>query len=163
MTMKKLILISILNLALIHCSAQETKFEVYNPAADASLQLSEAVQKAQAEQKHILVQIGGNWCKWCRLFYKWSHENTVIDSIIKSDYEVVHLNYSKENKNAEALKKFGYPQRFGFPVFLVLDENGKLIHTQNSAHLEEGQGYSEKLVKEFLLHWNRNALDPKNY
>ena len=36
----------------------------------------------------------------------------------------------------DILAKYGYPQRFGFPVFIVLDGNGNRIHTQNSAYLE---------------------------
>jgi hypothetical protein len=59
--------------------------------------------------------------------------------------------------------KYGYPQRFGFPVFIILDENGNRIHTQNSAYLEEGKGYSKDKIAEFFEAWSPAALDPKNY
>ncbi|MDX5442362.1 MAG: thioredoxin family protein, partial [Hymenobacteraceae bacterium] len=61
------------------------------------------------------------------------------------------------------LEKLAYPQRFGFPVFVVLNSNGERIHTQNSAYLEEGQGYSKKKVLEFLGQWSPDALQPKRY
>ena len=60
------------------------------------------------------------------------------------------VNYSKENKNLAEMKKLEFPQRFGFPVFVILDSNGKRIHTQNSSYLEEGDGYSKKKVIDFL-------------
>ncbi len=79
------------------------------------------------------------------------------------NYVVVKLNYSKENKNEKSLERLEYPNRFGYPIFVVLDGNGKRVHTQNSAYLEEGQGYSEKKVLDFLKHWTVKALDPKTY
>ena len=74
-----------------------------------------------------------------------------------------HLNYSEENKNEKLFAKYGYPQRFGFPVFIILDENGNRIHIQNSAYLEEGKGYSKDKIAEFFEGWSPAALDPKNY
>ncbi|HSI90563.1 MAG TPA: hypothetical protein VK927_05565, partial [Adhaeribacter sp.] len=61
------------------------------------------------------------------------------------------------------LKELDYPQRFGFPVFVVLNEKGQRLHTQNSAYLEEDKGYSRKKVLEFLQQWSKPALDPANY
>lgn len=142
--------------------AQETNLP-YDPHAAGVIQLVGATENAKQNRKHVLLQIGGNWCKWCRLFDKWSQENTVVDSILKADYVVSHINYSKENKNEKLLKQLGYPQRFGFPVFVVLDADGNRLHTQNSAYLEEGEGYSEKKVAEFLRHWNRQAVSDQTY
>jgi hypothetical protein len=61
------------------------------------------------------------------------------------------------------LEKFGYPQRFGFPVFLILNGTGELLHSQNSVYLEEGKGYNEKTVAGFLSDWSPSAFDPKRY
>ena len=140
-----------------------TTFAIYNPNADAVQDLNEAVTRANAKGKHVLVEVGGNWCKWCKMFYKWSHENTTIDSLLRADYVVLHSNYSKENKNPELMKRLDYPQRFGFPVFVVLDGSGNRLHNQNTGYLEDGEGYSEKKVAEFLKQWNANAVKPENY
>ena len=40
--------------------------------------------------------------------------------------------------------------KYGYPVFIVLDKDGKQIHTQDSSVLEEGKGYSLDKVKKFL-------------
>jgi thioredoxin-related protein len=136
---------------------------LYNPEMDGIVQVEAAVKKALANDKHILLKIGGNWCKWCRKFDQWSTSTPAVDSILSADYVVVYVNYSKENKNEILLQSLEFPQRFGFPVFVILDETGRRIHTQNSAYLEEGEGYSEKSVVEFLKHWNKKALDHNSY
>jgi hypothetical protein len=73
------------------------------------------------------------------------------------------LNYSRENKNLDILADLGYPQRFGFPVLVVLDAEGKRIHTQNSAYLEQEKSYSKEKVFEFLKQWIPAAIDPASY
>lgn len=161
--MKSIIIVCLLVLTCIPAFSQDSTFTVYDPKIDAIAQLDDAVKKANASGKHVLVELGGNWCKWCRKFYYWSHENKTIDSLINADYVVVHSNYSKENKNPELMKRLDFPQRFGFPVFVILDGNGKRLHTQNTGYLEEKDGYSEKIVSEFLKQWNAKALDPGNY
>ena len=136
---------------------------LYNPKANAAAEIAKAVEQAKKENKHVLIQAGGNWCSWCLRFNKFTTEDTRIDSLIQSSFIVYHLNYSPENKNEAIFAKYGYPQRFGFPVFIILDGNGNQIHTQNSAYLEEGKGYSKEKVLGFLNDWTPSALDPRNY
>ena len=78
-------------------------------------------------------------------------------------HEVVKVNYSKENKNLDLLKKLGAPQRFGFPVLVVLDDKGNRLHTQSSAYLEKDKSYDRKVVWNFLLGWNYTAVIPDNH
>lgn len=82
---------------------------------------------------------------------------------MKADYVFTLLNTSKEKKNLDVLAELDYPQRFGFPVMVILDQKGKRIHTQNSAFLEKEKSYDEKVVVQFLKHWSPAAIDPKSY
>jgi thioredoxin-related protein len=160
--MKKSFISFVLIFVSVFAIAQE-KPNAYNPNADAKSDLKNAIAKAKAENKHVLVQVGGNWCSWCIKFHKMATTDPKIDSLIKADYVYLLLNYSKENKNLDVLKTYQNPQRFGFPVFLVIDGNGKLLHTQDSGFLELDKGYDPKKVSIFLKQWNFKALDPKNY
>jgi len=145
-------------------SQDMTKFKLYKPEEKAEQEIAKVVKQAKAEGKHVFIQIGGNWCIWCARFHDFITDDPKIDSIIRSGYVVYHLNYSKENDNAKLLAKYGYPQRFGFPVFLVLDGEGKLIQTQNSGYLEDGKkSYDRDKVIEFFINWSPSALDPKQY
>lgn len=148
----------VLTIALILFSslsfAQEKAFNIYDVTADPFKQIENAKIQAQKENKNILIQAGGNWCKWCKYFHKFSNENVKVDSILKADYVVLHVNYSKENKNEKFFKEYNNAGRFGYPVFLVLNNSGELLHIQDSGYLEEEQGYSEEKVSRFLLLWN---------
>lgn len=137
--------------------------KLYNPAAEARKELASAVAKAKKEGKHVLIQVGGNWCIWCYRFHDFVAKDTALSRIENEGFVVYHLNYSKENKNLDVLKSLGFPQRFGFPVFVVLDGDGKPLHTQDSSLLEEGKGYNAAKVKSFFQAWSPAALDEKKY
>lgn len=142
--------------------SQET-VKLYNPDADAKKELAEAIQHAGEQNKHVLVQVGGNWCPWCIKLHGFFESETRVDSILRQDYILVRVNYSKENKNTEVLASLDYPQRFGFPVLLVLDQTGKRLHTQDTGYLELDKGYDPEKVSRFLLNWNVAATNPESY
>ncbi len=137
--------------------------KVYQPKANAKKDIENAIKKAKKEGKHVLLQIGGNWCPWCIKMHKFFESNEAINKQLHENFVFVLVNYSKENKNKQVLKKLGYPQRFGFPVLVVLDSKGKRLHTQNSWYLEKDKGYDVKKVQSFFRNWSPAALNPKNY
>ena len=141
--------------------AQNVK--IYNEKANAKDDLAEAVAKAQDEGKHVFLQIGGNWCPWCIKFHNFVDTNKEIKQYVEDNFVVVKVNYSPENKNLDILADLGYPQRFGFPVFVVLDGKGTRIHTQNSAYLEQDQSYNADRVLQFYKHWSPAAVDVGSY
>ncbi len=140
-----------------------TKFNLYKPAEDAEKEIENAISKAKKESKHVFIQIGGNWCIWCARFNDFVLTDKKIDSNMNAEYVTYHLNYSKENYNVKLLAKYNYPQRFGFPVFLVLDGNGKLLHTQNSVYLEKDKSYDRNVVIGFFKDWSPKVLEPSQY
>ena len=160
--MKKVI--AFLMFAFITFNIVAQQREIYNPKANADADIRFALKQATAEHKFVLLQGGGNWCKWCIEFHRFCTADAEIDSIINKNFIWYHLNFSKENKNEDVFAKYGYPQRFGFPVFIILNEKGERIHTQNSEYLEDGKGsYDKKKVIEFLNAWNSDALNAENY
>lgn len=165
--MKKIILIAALAFTAASVKAQDPQKadppKIYNPAADAKADIASAIKKANTEHKNVLLQIGGNWCIWCLRFNKLVTTDADLSKYLADNYIVLHVNYSPENKNEKVLASLGYPQRFGFPVFVVLDRKGNRLHTQNSGYLEEGKGHSKAKVMEFLQGWSPAALDPKSY
>ena len=137
--------------------------KIYNPSANAKSDIAKALIKAKEEGKHVMLQVGGNWCPWCIKLHKYLNSEVEVNKLLKENYVFLEVNYSKENKNLDILAELGYPQRFGFPVMVVLDANGKRIHTQNTGNLEEAKAYDLKKVKSFLYNWRPDALNPDNY
>lgn len=152
--------------ALLFFSMQATSTDttkLYHPYANAAEDVKAAVAKAKKEKKHVLIQVGGNWCVWCYRFNAFVQTDTTLKRLADDNFVIYHLNYSPENKNGSYLKKLGFPQRFGFPVLVVLDANGNRIHTQDSGLLEKGNGYDKDKVKAFFANWSPTAIDAVFY
>ena len=138
-------------------AAKEEKAKLakpYHPEANAESETQNAVARAKQEKKNIMIQAGGNWCIWCLRFNDYVQKTPELKKLADENYIYYHLNWSPENKNEKVFASYGNPgEKFGYPVFIVLDENGTQIHTQDSAVLEEGKGYSLQKVKDFFNQW----------
>ena len=162
--MKRSILFFFLIFSLAAFSQDMKKFSLYKPDEKAEPEITKAISEAKKTGKHVFIQIGGNWCIWCARFHEYVTKDPQLDSLMNANYVVYHLNYSKENHNAKVLTRYKFPQRFGFPVFLVLDGDGSLIHTQNSWYLEDGAtSYDREKVKTFFTEWGPKVFDPSQY
>ena len=146
-------------------AAKEDLPKVYDDAADPVVQIDEAIAKAKAEGKFVIAQVGGNWCPWCLRFADYISNVPEICEMLLDDFVYVHINVRRRNpetgKNetcTEAMAKLGNPMRFGYPVMVVLDGNGKVLHTQDSGYLESGESYDKDKVLRFFNNWKPSAI-----
>ena len=133
--------------------------KIYDEKADAMSQIDRALEEARESGRFVICQVGGNWCPWCLRFAKFITEDEEIANVVKENFVYIHVNTSKANKNEEALRRLGNPGRFGYPVLVILDDDGRVMHIQNSSYLEEGKSYNHKKVLEFFLNWTRKAIE----
>ena len=133
--------------------------KIYDEKADAMSQIDQALEDARESGRFVICQVGGNWCPWCLRFAKFITEDEEIANVVKENFVYIHVNTSKANKNEEALRRLGNPGRFGYPVLVILDDEGRVMHIQNSSYLEEGNSYNHKKVLEFFLNWTRKAIE----
>ena len=125
--------------------------KTYNSEDNAQAKIDALIKQAKKEKKNIILQAGGNWCSWCLLFNDFIKTNKAVKANLKKNFLYYHLNYSKENKNEAVFKKYA-PEgdKLGYPFFIVLNANGKVIKLQESGSLEQGKGYNEGKVLNFL-------------
>ena len=150
------LLLVIFLLAGFSAAARDTT-RLYNPQAQAAADVARLSVQAQKEGKRILIQVGGNWCLMCYRLHAFIQTDPTLKKMVAENYLTYHLNYSPENKNSAYLKTLDNPQRFGFPVLVILDSTGTRLHTQNMADLLKGNGYDYEKLKAFLWHWRPAA------
>ena len=149
--------------------AQTNLKKVYNEEINPMVQIDQALDKAKKEQKFVICQVGGNWCIWCLRFADFIEKDADITKMIDENFVFIHVNYKpgKKQDNEKAaqeqqmMSRLGNPGRSGYPVFVVLNEEGKVIHTQDSSFLEEGPGYNKDKVLRFFRNWTPTAVKGK--
>ena len=163
---KNLILAIVAALFALTANAQTALKKVYNEDINPIEQIDQAVAKAKSEDKFVVCQVGGNWCPWCLRFADFITNDTTISHVINQNFVYIHVNYNprksgtaeKEALAKTMLQRLNNPARFGFPVFVVLDDDGRVIHIQDSSFLEQGQGYDQEKVLRFFKNWTPKAV-----
>lgn len=125
--------------------------KIYDPARDSAADLAAAETTAQQENKHILLDVGGNWCSWCHLLEHFLHEHEKLNAELEQHYVLVHVNWSPDAPNAAFLRQ--YPAISGYPHLFVLDGKGKLLQSQSTDVFEDGHSYDEGRLAAFLKKW----------
>ena len=164
--MKRTTIIMITALLAVTVNAQTGMKKVYNEDINPLTQIDQALVKAKSEGKYVICQVGGNWCPWCLRFADFITNDSTVSKVIADNFEYIHVNYNPKKSGSEEqqqqakalMKRLNNCGRFGFPVFVVLNEDGKVIHIQDSSFLEEGKGYNQKKVLRFFKNWTPRAV-----
>lgn len=165
--MRKVIIILIAVLFSLSADAQTGLKKVYNEDINPIEQIEQTVAKAKSGGKFVVCQVGGNWCPWCLRFADFITKDASISKVINENFEYIHVNYNPRKSQGEEkmeqgralMKRLDNCGRFGFPVFVVLNEDGKVIHIQDSSFLEEGQSYNQEKVLRFFKNWTPQTVN----
>ncbi|WP_124980701.1 thioredoxin family protein [Nonlabens xiamenensis] len=109
--------------AALSVSAQKSTSEI----------MAQAMEKAEMEQKHILVKFEASWCVWCKRMTKQLNDPAVKD-YFDQNYIITPLVVleSSNNKNLENKGSLDFLTKFngekaGLPFFVILNAKGELV------------------------------------
>ena len=115
---------------------------VVAPAADWQTDLAKALEKAKAENKHVLLDFtGSDWCGPCIEFNNQAFSRPEFLTYADKHLILVEVDFPKRKKqtaevmkqNERLYKEFGIEQK-GYPTIVLLDPAGKVV--------AESSGYS---------------------
>jgi thiol:disulfide interchange protein len=126
--------------------------DVYDPTRNPANDLAQAVPVAQTENKRIMLELGGDWCIWCKYMDEFYASHPDILQYRIDHYVLIKVNVSGDNKNEGFLSQ--YPTVDGYPHIFILENTGKFLHSQDTAELEDGNiSYVPEVFMSFLEKW----------
>lgn len=123
----------------------------FDPKRDAQQDVATAVAMAKAQDRRVLVDVGGEWCVWCHILDRFVAANADVAAVRDANYVWLKVNWSPDNKNEALLSR--WPKIGGYPHLFVLDSDGKLLHSQETGSLEFGRDYDKAKFLAFLRAW----------
>lgn len=155
----KALLLLILLVPSTHASQPEGDLPAYsrgydetrNPNADGRA----ALQLAKETGRKVLIEVGGDWCRWCHVLDKFIKDHPEVEKRLHETFVVLKVNISDANDNAEFMSAF--PPALGYPHMYITDSSGSILHSQDTAEFLENKRYSEKRFMIFFDRWqNKN-------
>jgi len=125
----------------------------FDPKSDATADIQAAVAEAQRTGRRIILDVGGDWCSYCRQMDQFFRENPEVLELRDKNFITVAIYYGTENKNQQILSH--YSRVLGIPHFFVLEKDGSLLYSEHVRDLRTGGKYDPLKMREFLLKWSR--------
>ena len=126
---------------------------VYDPARDPFADGHEAIKLAQATRRRVLIEVGGDWCKWCHVLDAFLEKNPDISQQLHETFVVLKVNVSDENDNSQFLKAF--PRPLGYPHMYVTENNGDILWSKDTAEFLVNGVYSRQQFSQFFTRWKK--------
>jgi len=99
---------------------------IFDPTANAAEDLKNALSVAGKTHKNVLILVGGDWSNSSiTMDRQFSMGN--LKTYMDDHYVYLRVNFTPANKNADILGPFDYPKNEGYPIMIILDQNGKKI------------------------------------
>lgn len=127
----------------------------YSPARDPFVDGRAAISLARQTQRRVLIELGGDWCRWCIVLDRFLAANAQVRQQLHRHFVVLKVNVSDANDNAAFLA--GLPPNQGYPHIFVADRDGSIIHSQDTARFLVNGQYSPQRVLAFIQRWRLPA------
>ncbi len=149
-----IILLSAINTSLF-ADAREKSLPIYSqifdPERDVFKDGAAAVKLASQTNRRILIDLGGDWCKWCHKMDDFFAANPEVKQRLHETFVLLKVNVSNENENSEFLKVF--PRPLGYPHMYVSEKNGSVLWSQDTAEFIKDGKYNKQAFMDFFQRW----------
>ena len=131
----------------------------YDPKADPFDQYHEAVARAAAEHKLVLVIAGGDWCYWCHVLNRFVNRNTDVETALHDTFVVMKVYVGDQNYNDFFFSQL--PPARGAPHFWIISPDRNVLSSQSTGAFEHGKrGYDKREFLDFVAKWKRTEQEP---
>jgi thiol:disulfide interchange protein len=126
---------------------------LYSATADARKEIHDALARATAEHKRVLLVFGANWCYDCHVLDHALHEGEA-GKVVTEKFLLVHVDIGEGEKNPELVKDYKIPLDKGVPAVAILEADGKLLYHSGEGEFEAARRMLKKDLLIFLKRWS---------
>jgi thioredoxin-related protein len=130
--------------------------KVYDEKSDPFQDANAAIKLAKETQRNVLIEIGGNWCGWCKKMDAFLAKNPEIYKKLHDEFVLLKVSVSDSNENEAFMKSL--PPVLGYPHMYVSTSSGKMILSKDTAELLNGEEYSKNNWLAFLNKWQSSVV-----
>jgi thiol-disulfide isomerase/thioredoxin len=142
-------------LALILQAAPAQGRVIYPDPSVAKTEIRDALARAKAQHKNVILDFGGNWCGDCQVLDIYFHD-PANKALLEQNFELVDINIGRFDANQDIAAQYGIPLQRGVPALVVLSPTGKVLLAQTHGEFESMRHLQSSDLTKFLNDWKPN-------
>ena len=121
----------------------------YNEAADARLEIRQALAQAAAAGVPVLVVFGANWCADCKVLDMALKEGRSAPFVAR-EFKVVKVDVGRFDRNVSVAESYGVPLKNGIPAVVILSPQDKVLYVTRAGELADARNMGETGIYDFF-------------
>lgn len=125
---------------------------IYSKTANAGADIAQALARARASHKRVLLDFGGNWCYDCHVL-DMAFRRSDLAPLMAANYELVNVDVEQFNYNLDIVKRYGLSIMQGVPMLAVLSSSGQLLASSQDGSFQDARALGPDALIRFLVRW----------
>ncbi len=121
----------------------------YNEAADAKLDIQQALVQAAQAKVPVLVVFGANWCGDCKVL-DIAMKTGASAPLIAKDFRVVKVDVGRMNKNVDIADGYGVPLKKGIPAIAIVSSKNEVMFATRGGELADARKMGDTGIHDYL-------------
>ena len=132
----------------------------YNEAADAKLEIKQALAQAAPTNTPIIIVFGANWCPDCKMLDS-AMKAGASAALLARDFKIVKVNVGRWDKNLDLAMAYGVPLEKGIPAVVIVSPKNEVLYVTQAGELANARTMGDKAIYEFFKRVTAEALAKK--
>ena len=128
------------------CGAAETP---YDEAADAKLEIKQALTQATNSNTSVILVFGANWCGDCKMLDAAIKKEPTA-SLLSKDFRIVKVNVGRMDKNLEIAKSYQVPLDKGIPAVAIVSSTNEVLYVTRAGEVADARKMGETGLYDFF-------------
>lgn len=127
--------------------------QIFDERANGRDLLEAALQRAQAEDRHLLLLFGANWCSYCWQLHALLENDPSLRQVVNASFIVVPIDVgtSRRNRNTGLIDRYEASVfTDGTPALVVLDSAGHRVAPTGANPWSARDGIEADRIRAFL-------------
>ncbi|HEY4417137.1 MAG TPA: thioredoxin family protein [Verrucomicrobiae bacterium] len=121
----------------------------YPEAANAKLDIQQALTQATTNHTPVIVVFGANWCPDCQMLAHAIKDGASAPLLAK-DFKVVKVNVGHFDQNQNLAKYYDVPLAKGIPAVVILSTNNVVLYATREGELASAQKMGDDGIYQFF-------------
>ena len=133
-------------------AAQAQGRVIYPDPSVAKTEIHQALVRAKAQHKRVILDFGGNWCGDCQVLDIYFHD-PANRSPPEENFELVDVNIGQYDANTDIADHYAIPLKRCVPALVILSPDGKVLLAQTHGEFEKMRTLQSSDLTKFLNDW----------